>query len=124
MENIYQQTSHVTSQMELSKSVANQGVHAIHRTESSLQEISSAIHETDGYIEQITESIQHISVGTEQVVAKIQVLASEEQDPQNPEEDLNQENDASAREIAALAYKMDEMTDTLKTGLAVFKFAI
>lgn len=123
VENIYRQSSLVTSQMEISKKVANQGVQAIHRVENSLQEISLATQETDGYIELITESAQHISACSEQVVAMIQVLASEEQGQQGYEEELDQARDASAREIAALANKMDEMTDNLKTGLAVFKFA-
>lgn len=123
VENIYRQSSLVTNQMEISKNIATQGVEAIQRVEDSLQEISLATQETDGYIELITESVHHVSTCSEQVVAMIQVLASEEQNQQDYEEDLDQARDASAREIAALAHKMDEVTDNLKTGLAVFKFA-
>lgn len=115
-----QQSNLVTNQMGVSKKVAEQGVEAIRQSKSALQEISYAIHETNDYIQLITESVENISAGSEQMVAMLRLLTSEEiqEDGQASEE----AREASAREIAALANRMDHMTEQLKTGLSVFKF--
>ncbi|MEG6521004.1 methyl-accepting chemotaxis protein [Desulfotomaculum sp. 1211_IL3151] len=118
LKDIYQQSSVVTSQMAISQSVAEQGILGIHQTKSSLQEISLAIQETNRYIDLITESVQNISSGSEQVAAMIQVLASED----SQEEDGIDSREVSAKEIASLANRLDEMTEDLKTRLTVFKF--
>ncbi|WP_003540138.1 methyl-accepting chemotaxis protein [Desulfotomaculum nigrificans] len=123
VKDIYIQSSIVTNQMEVNKNVVAEGVKAIQQAQNSLQEILLSIKDTDGYIELITESANNIAAGSEQVVSMIQVLASEGYS--QTEVDVAVEDDigqASVKDIAAMATRLDEIADNLKVRLDMFRF--